>query len=89
MATLGGAAVLGRSEIGSLEVGKCADFLPSISNGWITRRAARSAGGAAVLQPGWVDYNVVGGKFIVKEGQLQTLDLDTHIRKHNQAARGC
>ena len=26
------------------------------------------------------------GKFIVKDGQLQTLDLPTHIEKHNQAS---
>jgi hypothetical protein len=33
------------------------------------------------------DYTVVGGKFIVKEGNLQTIDLQPHIEKHNERAR--
>jgi hypothetical protein len=32
-------------------------------------------------------YTVVGGKVIVKEGQLTTIDLPTHIEKHNAAAK--
>jgi len=33
-------------------------------------------------------YNtVVGGKFVVKEGQLVTVDLGELIEKHNRAAR--
>ena len=46
MATLGGAAVLGRLDIGSLEPGKCADFLhagPELC--WVRRRPCRSRGG--------------------------------------------
>ena len=87
LATLGGAAVLGRSDIGSLEVGKCADFI-AINLNRLDYAGALHDPLAALLfcNPVGVDYNVVGGKFIVKEGQLQTLDLDTHIRKHNQAA---
>jgi len=34
-----------------------------------------------------VDYNVVNGKFIVREGGLETLDLPVHVEKHNRAAR--
>ena len=87
LATLGGAAVLGRSDIGSLEVGKCADFI-AINLNRLDYAGALHDPLAALLfcNPVGVDYNVIGGKFIVKEGQLQTLDLDTHIRKHNQAA---
>jgi cytosine/adenosine deaminase-related metal-dependent hydrolase len=87
MATIGGAAVLGRSDIGSLEPGKCADFV-AINLNRLDFAGAQSDPLAAILfcNPVSVDYNVVGGKFIVKEGKLQTLDLPQHIEKHNQAA---
>jgi hypothetical protein len=44
---------------------------------------------AAVVfcQPQNVDYNVVHGKIVVKNGKLVGLDLPKHIEKHNQAAR--
>jgi hypothetical protein len=34
-----------------------------------------------------VDFNIVGGEVIVREGKLTTLDLRNHIEKHNTAAR--
>ena len=34
-----------------------------------------------------VDYTVVGGKFIVKEGQLVTVDERKLVEKHNKAAK--
>jgi cytosine/adenosine deaminase-related metal-dependent hydrolase len=87
LATLAGRLCWARSDIGSLEVGKCADFI-AINLNRLDYAGALHDPLAALLfcNPVGVDYNVIGGKFIVKEGQLQTLDLDTHIRKHNQAA---
>jgi 8-oxoguanine deaminase len=38
-------------------------------------------------QPVRVDYTVVGGKFIVKEGQLMTLDERQLIEKQNKASQ--
>jgi cytosine/adenosine deaminase-related metal-dependent hydrolase len=88
LATRGGAAVLGRTDIGSLEAGKCADFI-AINLNRLEYSGALHDPVAAVLfcSPLNVDYTVVGGKFIVKEGQLLTLDLPRHIEKHNLAAR--
>jgi hypothetical protein len=34
-----------------------------------------------------VDYTVVNGKFIVKDGQLVTVDERKLIEKHNKAAK--
>jgi len=87
IATIGGAAVLGRTDIGSLEPGKCADFI-AINLNRPDYAGALHDPLAAILfcNPVGVDYNVVGGKFIVKGGQLQTLDLPKHVQKHNQAA---
>jgi hypothetical protein len=30
--------------------------------------------------------NIVGGKIIVKDGQMTNLDVDQLVKKHNQAA---
>ncbi len=87
LATLGGAAVLGRSDIGSLEPGKAADFIAINLNRIDYAGALHDPVAAAVFcAPVKVDYTVVGGNFVVKDGQLTTLDLPAHIEKHNQAA---
>ncbi|RME08793.1 MAG: 8-oxoguanine deaminase, partial [Anaerolineae bacterium] len=77
-----------RTDIGSLEAGKCADFFA------INLNRLEYAGGlhdpvAAVVfdQPVRVDYTVVGGKFVVKEGQLVTVDEGRLIETHNRLAR--
>jgi 8-oxoguanine deaminase len=88
LGTRGGAAVLGREDIGSLEVGKCADFFA------INLQRLEYAGGAlhdpvsavVLCQPVRVDYTVVGGKFVVSEGNLLTLDESKLIEKHNERA---
>ena len=88
IATLGGARVLGRDDIGSLEPGKCADFI-AIDLNRLEYAGALHDPLAAVLfcAPVKVDYNIVGGSYVVKNGELVTLDLPAHIRKHNEAAR--
>jgi cytosine/adenosine deaminase-related metal-dependent hydrolase len=87
MATLGGAAVLGRDDVGSLEVGKCADFIA------INLKRLAYAGGlhdpvaATVLcDPASVDYTYVHGKPIVQEGRLTTVELPSLIEAHNKAS---
>jgi 8-oxoguanine deaminase len=88
LATRGGAAVLGRDDIGSLEVGKCADFYA------INLNRLDFAGGlhdpvAAIVfcHPVRVDHTYVGGKAIVRDGQLVTIDETKQIETHNQAAK--
>ena len=86
--TRGGAAVLGRSDIGSLEPGKCADFTAIHLNRLEYAGALHDPVAALVFcAPVTVDYTIVGGKVIVKEGQLVTLDTPVLVEKHNQAAR--
>ena len=71
LATRGGAAVLGRSDIGSLEPGKCADFF-AINLDRLDYAGALHDPVAALVfcAPQHVDCNVVGGKMIVQDGQL-------------------
>jgi cytosine/adenosine deaminase-related metal-dependent hydrolase len=87
LGTRGGAAVLGRKDIGSLEVGKCADFF-AINLNKLGFAGMHDPVSAIVFgQPVNADYTVVGGKFIVKEGQLVTVDEQKLTEKHNQAAK--
>jgi 8-oxoguanine deaminase len=88
IATRGGAAVLGRKDIGSLEVGKCADFCAIDLHRLEYTGALEDPVAALVFcAPVHVDITAVGGKVIVKEGQLTPVDLPGLIEKHNQAAR--
>ena len=88
LGTRGGAAVLGRKDIGSLESGKCADFFAINLNRLECAGAQHDPAAAVVFcQPVRVDYTVVGGKFIVKEGQLATVDEQKLIERHNKAAK--
>ncbi len=88
LATRGGAAVLGRGDIGSLEVGKCGDFTAVKLERLEYTGALHDPIAAAVFcQPVRVDYTVVGGSFVVREGQLVAMDEHRLIEKHNLAAR--
>ncbi|GAA0782318.1 8-oxoguanine deaminase [Roseibium denhamense] len=85
LATIGGASVLGRNDIGSLETGKCADFFTLDLN------SLQFAGGlhdpvAAVVfcAPQQVRTTVIHGKAIVEEGQITTMDMEPVIAEHNR-----
>ncbi len=86
LGTRGGAAVLGRADIGSLEPGKCADFF-AINLGHLDYAGAIRDPVAAVVfcQPRRVDYTVVGGTFVVKDGHLATLDECRLVENQNKA----
>src|SRR5918996_2230814 len=86
LGTRGGAEVIGRKDIGSLESGKCADFF-AVNLNRIGYAGMHDPLAAVVFgQPVRVDYTVVGGKLIVKEGQLVTVDEQKLVEKHNKAA---
>jgi len=89
LGTRGGAAVLGRTDIGSLEVGKCADFFAVDMNRLeYSGGAVHDPVSAAVFcQPVRVDYTVVAGRFVVREGNVVTLNEQKLVEKHNQAAK--
>ena len=87
LATRGGAAVLGRDDIGSLSPGKCADFI-AIKLDHLEYSGALHDPVAAVVfcAPVRVDYNYVAGRPVVKEGRLVNLDEKMLVEQHNQAA---
>jgi cytosine/adenosine deaminase-related metal-dependent hydrolase len=88
LATCGGAEVLGRSDLGSLEAGKCADFFAINLDRLDYAGALHDPVAATVFcHPVRADYTFVGGKAVVREGQLVTIDEHNLIAKHNMAAR--
>jgi cytosine/adenosine deaminase-related metal-dependent hydrolase len=88
LATLGGAAVLGRDDIGVLAPGKCADFF-SVNLNRLDFAGAWHDPVAAVLfcAPPKADYTVVHGRCVVSEGRVATVDLGPVIERHNAIAR--
>jgi cytosine/adenosine deaminase-related metal-dependent hydrolase len=88
LATRGGADVLGRSDIGSLEPGKCADFFAINLNRLDYAGALHDPVAAAVFcHPVRADFTVIGGRFVVREGNLVTLDEKKLVERHNKAAK--
>lgn len=87
LATIGGASVLGRKDIGSLEPGKCADFI-AIDLNKLEFTGALHDPVAAVMfcRSVNVDWSVINGKVIIRKGELLTLDIPRHVETHNRAA---
>ncbi len=87
LATLGGAAVLDRDDVGSLEVGKAADFIAIDLRRLAFAGAQHDPVAALVLcDPVRVDYNYVHGRPIVYKGHLTTIELPELIEVHNKAS---
>jgi cytosine/adenosine deaminase-related metal-dependent hydrolase len=86
IATRGGADVLGRFDVGRLEVGKRADIAV-----WDVRgiESAGSWDPAALLLAGPMKarHVFVEGRQIVRDGQIATLDLPKVIERQNQLAQ--
>ncbi len=87
VATRGSAAVLGRSDIGSLEVGKGADLI-AISLDRIEYSGALHDPVAATLfaAPVHVDRSYVHGRAVVADGRVVGIDVDELIARHSAAA---
>lgn len=88
LATLGGAAVLGRDDVGALAAGMSADFIGYRLDTPAFAGALHDPAAALVLcQPGQVDFSMINGRVVVKEGVLQTVDLPVLLERHNAISR--
>ena len=87
IATLGGASVLGRSDIGSLEPGKCADFFSLDLNTLGYAGALHDPVAAVVFcATQTARHTVINGRQIVKDGAIVTMDMQPVIATHNRCA---
>jgi 8-oxoguanine deaminase len=87
IATIGGAQVLGRDDIGSLQPGKCADFF-TLDLNHVAYAGGLSDPVAAVVfcAPTRARHTVVGGRLIVDNGEIVSLDLEPVVAEHNRNA---
>ena len=74
LATRGGAQVLGRDDIGSLESGKCADFAVWRTDALEFGGADDLVAGLVLSAPHRVDRLYVGGQAVVRDGHLARAD---------------
>lgn len=89
LGTRGGAAVLGRDDVGYLAPGMAADLAG------VRLDALALAGGAVhdplaalvFCRPERVDFTVVNGVPLVEHGRLTTLDVERIVAQHNALAR--
>jgi len=89
IATRGGAQVLGRDDTGHLTPGMAADLV-------LWRLDSLAMAGGAVHDPlaalllcasPQAAWNIVGGRVLVREGRLTTLDLGPLVERHDRLAR--
>jgi cytosine/adenosine deaminase-related metal-dependent hydrolase len=87
LATLGGARVLNRKDIGALKPGMAADIVA-----WrlddLTMAGALHDPVAALLfgAPARVALSIINGSIVVREGRLQTVDIRGLVSRHNALA---
>lgn len=87
LATVGGARVLGRDDIGSLEAGKAADFI-GINLNRLNYAGSHDPVAAVVFcEAPRVDISVINGRMVVQDGNLLTLDVPPTVERHNKIAR--
>lgn len=94
MVTSGGATVLGRTDVGIIKPGMCADIVawrldaPAFAGSMHSKDAALSAlvlGNGGDLR---ADCVMINGKFVVRDGRLTAKDnIENIIQAHNSATR--
>ncbi len=89
LATLGGAQVLNRDDIGALAPGMSADLVAFATGGLDLAGAAVHDPVAALVfcTPQTVRHSIINGKPVVADGQLLPLDLPPLVATHNRLAR--
>ena len=87
LGTRGGARVLGRGDIGSLEPGKCADFAVWPTDGLELGGAEDLVAALVLSGPHRVGRLYVGGEEVVREGRLVRADEEDIAREHRVQAQ--
>jgi cytosine/adenosine deaminase-related metal-dependent hydrolase len=88
LATIGGARVLGRDDVGSLQPDMAADFVAFRVDD-LAHAGSGSDPVAALLTcaPGRVVWSVINGHVVVEGGELRGVDLGPLVEQHNRISR--
>jgi len=85
LATRGGAAVLGRDDVGALAPGIAADLAAFRLDQAAFAGALHDPVAALVFcQPANADFVLINGRIVVSDGVLQTVDLPALVEQHNR-----
>jgi cytosine/adenosine deaminase-related metal-dependent hydrolase len=88
LATRGGAAVLGRDDVGALAPGMAADIVAFDLNAPGFAGALHDPVAALVFcSPARVALSVIDGRVVVRDGRLATVELQPLLERHNRLAR--
>jgi 8-oxoguanine deaminase len=88
IATLGGARVLGRSDIGAIAPGMAADMAAFDLEGIGFAGGLHDPVAALVFCAGVrASLAIIDGREVVREGRLAGMDLRSHVAEHNDLAR--
>jgi cytosine/adenosine deaminase-related metal-dependent hydrolase len=88
LATVGGARVLGREDIGTLAPGQSADFIAIDLDRVGFAGAGHDPVAAVVLCSNrGVDHSWVGGRPLVSDGHVVDVELESLVETHNRLAR--
>jgi cytosine/adenosine deaminase-related metal-dependent hydrolase len=87
LGTRGGAAVLHRDDLGSIEPGKCADLAVWRTDGLELAGADDLVAGLVLAGPHRVDRLYVGGEEVVRDGHLVRADEAAIADEHRRQAR--
>jgi len=87
IATLGGAKVLNRDDIGALAPGMSADFVAFDMRNVAYAGAGHDPVAALVFcTPTQVSTSVINGRVVIEDSQLLTVDLPRVLHRHNELA---
>ena len=86
LATRGGAAVLGRGDLGAIEPGRCADLAVWRTDMLELAGARDPVAGLVLSAPHRVDRLLVGGEDVVREGRLVRADEEAIAQEHRRRA---
>jgi len=88
LATLGGARVLGRDDVGALAPGMAADLVAFRVDDLAHAGSASDPVAALVTcAPARVTLSVINGRIVVEDGELRGIDLDALVASHNDISR--
>ncbi|MCJ8143559.1 8-oxoguanine deaminase [Ancylobacter sp. A5.8] len=87
LGTLGGASVLGRSDIGALAPGMCADFFAvKLDDVGFAGGLSDPVAASVFCAPARANWTVVNGHPVVANGAITTIDLPAIVAEHNRHA---
>ena len=88
LGTRGGASVLGRDDIGSLEPGKAADFAAfDLNEPGMSGTDWDPLAALVFCKPSRAAWTVVDGKPVVREGRIATVDFNRAMTDHRRLTR--